>query len=144
MQEFLSAGATKEDLLSLNRCRLHRKAYFLSDITNGYGTMITDDAWMVRVHSLPQQTSWPKQALLLRHDWTTWRNFIKHYSLSRGMHLRSPLGKWLDFHDKWSWYYSRDYDCLYYISGGSYKEFSWIPQCSRSCFQIKGFKQILP
>jgi hypothetical protein len=53
MSEFFNAGATKADLTALNRCRLHLKAYFLSDISNGCGSMISDDAWMGRYQAIP-------------------------------------------------------------------------------------------
>jgi hypothetical protein len=73
MSECLAAGASKTELLSLNRCRLHLKAYFLSDITDGYGTMIAADAWTGRYQALPCHTSWPNHALPLHHDWVVWR-----------------------------------------------------------------------
>jgi hypothetical protein len=130
MSEFLFAGASKEELLSLNLCRLHLRAYFLSDITNGYGTLITDDAWMGRYQPLSWPSSWPKQAPPLRHDWTIWRKFIKSCFLSRGMKLQQPLGAWIQHDVKWPWYYSTDTDCLYHNSEGGCKEFSRVPHCS--------------
>jgi hypothetical protein len=105
MSEFLLAGASKEKLLSLNWCRLYLKAYFLSDITNGYGTRITDDIWMGRYRSLSWHSSWPKQAPPLRHDWTIWRNFTKHCFVSRGLKLQQPLGAWIQHDATWPWYY---------------------------------------
>jgi hypothetical protein len=130
MCEFLDSGASKDDLLSLNRCRLYLKAYFLSDITNGYGTMVTDDAWMGRYQEIHWHTSWPKQAPPTRHDWIIWRTCIKRCFLSRGMRLKHPLGKWIRSDDKWPWYYSTKYDCLYHIAENGCFEFSRIPHCS--------------
>jgi hypothetical protein len=77
MYEFFNAGATKVELSSLNRCRMHLKAYFLSVITNGFGTIISNDAWMGRYHDIPWHMSWPKQAPPMQHDWTVWRHFIR-------------------------------------------------------------------
>jgi hypothetical protein len=121
---------TKDDLSSLNRYKLYLKEFFLSDITNGYGTMVTDDAWMGRYHEIPWHSPWPEQAPPTRHDWVIWRNFIKRCFLSRGMHLKQTLGKWFGPDDKWPWYYSTDYDCLYNISDKGCLEFSRIHHCS--------------
>jgi hypothetical protein len=54
---FWLLGLPKMDLLSLNRCRLHLKVFFLSDITNIYGTMATDDAWMGTYQEISWHTS---------------------------------------------------------------------------------------
>jgi hypothetical protein len=65
--------------------------------------------------------------------------YIKKCFLSRGMRLKNPLGKWLRSDDKWPWYYSKDYDCLYHISEHGCLEFSRIPHRShRLIFTKKG------
>ncbi len=108
-----------------------------------YGTMVTDDAWMGRYHEIPWHSPWPKQAPPTSHDWVIWRNFIKRCFLSQWMHLKQPLGEWFGLDDKWPWYYSKDYDCLYNITDKGCLEFSRIHCCShRLMFTKNGTQQI--
>ena len=44
MEGFLNAGATTDELIRLNKCRLFLSSYYISDIATGNGSKITEDA----------------------------------------------------------------------------------------------------
>jgi hypothetical protein len=46
MEQFCKEGLSIAEMSSLNRCRLALKAYHLSDIADGSGRTITNDAWL--------------------------------------------------------------------------------------------------
>ncbi len=46
MKLFIDTSTPIDDLLRINRCRLYLRAFYLSDITDGFGTQLSEDAWM--------------------------------------------------------------------------------------------------
>jgi hypothetical protein len=53
MTFFIDLQIPSEDLYCINLCRLYLKAFFLSDIVDGTGKQILDEAWMgnpINVH----------------------------------------------------------------------------------------------
>jgi hypothetical protein len=73
MERFHKEQLSILDMTSLNRYRLFLRAYHLSDIVDGSGYYILDEAWMGRSTSYPaRDTSWPKQAPPTRSDWHLW------------------------------------------------------------------------
>jgi hypothetical protein len=74
MDYFCKQDTTTEEMSALNRCRLFLRAFHLSDIVDGSGTTITDDAWLGRLNTYQlRDESWPKQAPPTRNDWYIWR-----------------------------------------------------------------------
>jgi hypothetical protein len=48
-----------DDLISLNKCQLYLHAYYVSDIADGSGRSITDNAWMGHnFQHLHRETVW--------------------------------------------------------------------------------------
>jgi len=93
-------------LCLVNRCRRYLRVLFLSDIVDGSGFHILDEAWMgsgalqsVRLESWPNQQRPPSSA------WHLWRKYLKISLVWQGCCLRVPLGHWNSFDLKWEWYY---------------------------------------
>jgi hypothetical protein len=86
----------QHELLSINKCRKLLKAYFISDITEGFGTHLSSDAWTGKC-SAPEskQLSWPFQGPPMQSDWNIWRNALRTYILGWGLRLKQPLGDWM-------------------------------------------------
>jgi hypothetical protein len=107
MNSFISLGANREGLLTLNRCHLYLQAYFISDLIDGSGEYSLDDAWNGQPQSVPfKEDSWPKQGNPPKKDWIIWQSFSKQCFLSRGRRLKTPLGPWRQLDEKWPWYFS--------------------------------------
>jgi hypothetical protein len=105
-----------EDLSALNRCCLFLHAYHISDLTDGSGKVITNDAWTgICFQHKHRAESWPQQANPTRNDWNIWKKYVKLCFLHRGMRLRSPLGKWHDSKYCWVWFFSPTEEGLYYV-----------------------------
>jgi hypothetical protein len=125
MQVFTKFTQSREDILLLNRCRLFLRAYHLSDIVDGSGVYITDDAWLGRPsNNLHRTKSWPSQGCPSNGAWILWRKMIKKCFLGRGMKLRNPLGLWLPVDSDWPWYYSTSDECLYHFDETGWRSFS--------------------
>ena len=122
MAEFKNSNASLDELISLNRCRLFLRAFHLSDIVDGSGSYILDDAWLGRPnHNAHRIDTWPNQGPLTKNDWVLWQCMVKRCFLGRGMKLQSPLGPWLSLDHRWPWYYSTYDECLYQL-----KEQGWL------------------
>lgn len=82
-------------LISLNRCRLILKAFFILDIADGFSTHISDDAWNGKKTPTDFKTdTWPEQGSPTRHNWEIWRKYLKKYITHRGLRLKNTLGAW--------------------------------------------------
>jgi hypothetical protein len=66
-----------DDLLALNQCQLFLHAYHVSDLTDGSGQVITEDAWRGICFQ-----SWPQQANPSRKDWDLWKNTLRDASFT--------------------------------------------------------------
>ncbi len=92
---------------ALNKCRLFLQAYYLSDLTDGSGTYITDEVWNGRNTALnTRQKSWPSQGHPTRSAWEYWRKFLKLCFFGRGLKITEPLGSWLYPDEHWMWYFA--------------------------------------
>jgi hypothetical protein len=99
----LQVNPSISELLSFNRCRLFLQALFVSDLADGFGGHLSDDAWLGRRHAPTRSASWPTQGSPTSTDWNIWRSLLSRALLSRGRRLKQPLGPWLleDEHHKW-------------------------------------------
>jgi len=77
MRTFLRAGFCKEELATLNRCHMHSRMIFTSNICTGAGDQV-DGRWLqgtiCRNH---EQYSWPKTGAPTEEEWTLWDCTIK-------------------------------------------------------------------
>jgi hypothetical protein len=88
MAEFKNSNASLDELISLNRCRLFLRAFHLSDIVDGSGCYILDDAWLGQPkHNAHCINTWPNQGPPTRTDWVLWQCMVKRCFLGRGMKL---------------------------------------------------------
>jgi len=110
---------SQQELVSVNRCRLFLHAFFISDISDGFGTHILEDAWLGRNIPSSHDATWPCQGPPTRRDWKTWQKFLRLAVLSRGRRLKTPLVSWLTFSDA-SWFIDPSLDQLYRKTGNNW------------------------
>jgi hypothetical protein len=112
---------------SLNRCRLFLQAFYVSDISDGFGTHITEDAWNGRRNSTAfKAETWPNQGKPTRRDWDLWQKYLKMHILQRGLRLRKPLGIWLQQDYSWPWYYAPEDERLYCLTQEGWVYFAMV------------------
>jgi hypothetical protein len=129
MSILVSLEPTKDQLARLNRCRLFLKAFWLSDIVDGSGVFLRDEAWTGQPLNMHRESSWPRQGKPGPTDWALWREFLSKGILGRGGRLKYSMGLWHAESDN-PWYYCKNEDALYQLSElGSYR-FSHIPRSS--------------
>lgn len=102
---------TKEEILSVNRCRLSLQVFWLSDIITCDGAAVRHDAfngeksdqWISRWH-------WPRQPRPPRRDWRLWEIAIRDvWARSETLELQTPLTDWIsDTHLKFTFRMSQD------------------------------------
>jgi hypothetical protein len=99
----------------INKCQLYLRAFLLSDITDGSGKYILQEAWQGNPLNLHRVESWPDQGKPSPTMWQTWRSHLAKKFLSRGRRLRHSLGHWKHFDTTWPWYISLSDNRLYKI-----------------------------
>jgi hypothetical protein len=124
MELFPANQVPTSELLSINRCRLYLQAFFISDIADGSGTYIMEDAWHGRkIDTVFKNKLWPQQGNPKRSDWSIWREKLKLQLLVRGLRLKSNLGDWFGFNSNWPWYFSPADGNLYHFSDTGWQSF---------------------
>jgi hypothetical protein len=104
------------DITKINRCRIHLQAIFCSDITTADGTYLKHFIFDPGRATARSQCTFPREQPS-HHNWDRWINFWHEYS-STGGKLKIPLGGWINpSHRIWHWYYNKERDKLYHISG---------------------------
>jgi hypothetical protein len=93
---FSRLGASNDQLLQLNRCRMVLRVMSLACISSGDGSAILAEALHIK-HWSSQSTilCWPN-AKAKRTDWVTWEHFIKHGTRA-ALQLPTQLGRWTGF-----------------------------------------------
>ena len=88
---------TRQELCSLNRCRLYLQVFYLSDIVSGNDRHILQEA--EEGYLLSQRRNrwqWPRQPRPPPRDWKTWRIAIHDVWIRSETSLISqPLGAWV-------------------------------------------------
>jgi len=106
MEGFKNAGAAMDELIRLNDCLLFLTSYYISDISTGDGSKLTEEAWNGRPNcNVDRRSSWLAQGRPPKQDSLLWQQFVKRCYLDRGQRLKSPLGKWLQRSIGWIWFY---------------------------------------
>jgi hypothetical protein len=116
MVSFLNGGCSKDQLIILNKCRLYLRAFYLSDIVNGNGSLIESDSWNGRICNIHRQQSWPNQGKPPPSAWELWRTYIRKCFLGRGLRLYHTLGTWRQQDSSWPWYYAPASNRLYNVT----------------------------
>jgi hypothetical protein len=118
-----------EQLARVNRCRLYLQVVWWSDITDGSGTAISENAILGRQQAIvARHWKWPKQERPPQQDWETWIMAISlgNVRLRNGkIKLGHPLGHWFD--GNYTWYYDSSCERLLHAPTNSI----WIRQTGR-------------
>jgi hypothetical protein len=109
MDDFrLLPNLTNDDLYNINRVRIFLNVTTLSDITDGSGIHITEDAFAAR--PLSDRTSplrWPRQPIITAQQRNLWKTALESVYTSWGRKLHLPLGHWMGFPNQtWSGIYN--------------------------------------
>jgi hypothetical protein len=76
--EFHKHGAMVEELLTLNQCQLFLNAYYVSNLAEGSGLILLEEAWTGRKSTKQiHQNTWPIQGNPTRSACESWRAFVK-------------------------------------------------------------------
>jgi hypothetical protein len=120
MQLILVVQPSQLELVCINKCWLYLRAYYVSDISDGSGTQMNDDAWVGKRSATTRAHSWPSQGQPTRLDWETWRKFLRLALLSRGRRLKTPLGPWIRVDRSQPWFLDPQFDRLYQQIGDTW------------------------
>jgi hypothetical protein len=124
MPAFLTMVTDSYQLQLLNLCRLFLRALFLSDIVDGSGKFILEEAWRGSRPIRPDRLeSWPNQQRPPAQAWDLWRQTIKKVFLCRGFWLRTPFGPWRQLDQAWPWYFCTHSRSLYHLSHKQWQRF---------------------
>jgi len=119
--------------MSLNCCRMHLHAFWLSDLCIGSGELIDTGLWESHVpcHS-PWQ--WPKSIPPSQSDyWRTWQTALTNsLNLSRSHRLAIPLGPWISQSSPSGWYYESATDHLWSVVDAQWTFFMPLPHHTRN------------
>jgi hypothetical protein len=94
MQKFNDLGFQGQDLYKLNICRIYLQCITISDITDGTGERVLDDAWNGKLST--ESTGpykWPIQPRPSQAFWDTWKRALSSMC-GRQQRLSRKLGRW--------------------------------------------------
>jgi hypothetical protein len=126
MRIFYEAGVREGDLLAINRCRIYKKIYYLSDITAD-GTQVIQS--LLHGHSREPLNGfeWPAQGNPSAREWAIWKEALQRYIIGRHNTLRHHLGAWYETQVEAAWYYCQEDDRLYHRHATEWQWFRHIP-----------------
>jgi hypothetical protein len=135
MESFAPHVTDPEHFISLNKCRLFLKAMYLSDIVDGSGSYILEEAWHPMTQMITyRDDSWPNQGFPILSAWTLWCQYLKISFISRGVHLRQPFGTWKGLNNNWPCYFCNARKLLMQLKEGRW--FSFNMHSPRPMFSI--------
>jgi hypothetical protein len=96
MDDFCTLGIFNDtQLYDLNLCQIYLQVTTLSDIVNGLGKKITDEAFKAqRLTNRFSALKWPQQLILTMKQWNLLKKALKVSYTSSGQILKQCLGKW--------------------------------------------------
>jgi hypothetical protein len=83
MKIFYNAGVRGSELISINKCRLYLKFFFLSDMVSGGKAFILQSALKGTQYDTADQFMWPYQGHPSERDWSVWRMACSTHLLIR-------------------------------------------------------------
>ena len=103
-----------DDLYDINRVRIFLQVTTLSDITDGSGKNITEDAYEARPMSdRKARLRWPRQLFITTKQRNLWKKAIESAYTSWGRKLHQPLGQWTAPPNQiWSGMYDKTSDTI--------------------------------
>ncbi len=117
MQFLMDSNLPLATLSTMNRCRNHLRALFLSNIATADGKYIGQRFLSLNnPQPLDSTLSFPREQPS-RTDWATWVNTWRSLT-STAFKLQTPLGPWLHTPtNTWKWFYDRPSDSILYDAG---------------------------
>jgi hypothetical protein len=114
------------DLYDINRCRIFLKVTTLSDITDGLGRCITEEAFKCRAFTDRQSPLlWPRQPVLTTQQKNLWKKALEAAYTSTGRVLHEPLGMWIaQSNMNWNAYYDTGSHTVRLINDGTDADFT--------------------
>ena len=134
----LQGTFSKNELQSINRCRIFLQAFTLSDIVESNGMKITEEAWWGQKKSCTfrSEIKWPLWGQPSKKEWKTWRTALRKTFCSRHhKKLDDPLGSWLpqQSFDKWTWFQDCESHLLYRHQGKHWVQYKKYGRSARRC-----------
>ena len=115
MQIIHATGMSKAAERSMNRCRVHLGAIFLSDITTADGRYLEQSTFNIKQNGVNSKFKFPKENPS-HSDKNRWTDFWNRFT-STGKKLPRGLGKWMhQTHRQWRWYYNKEVGMLYQVN----------------------------
>ena len=106
----------RDEIMSINRCRLFLQVFYLSDIVTCNGEKILPEALNGKFLLHPQSRwKWPRQPRPPKKDWKMWTLAINEaWILSETQFLHYPLGDWInDTHQIHKFVYCLDTSAIF-------------------------------
>jgi hypothetical protein len=120
-------GITNNTLLSINKCRLYLRLYFLSDISNLCGTFIRSHITQGRPGSRLNTLQWPTQGKPTINNFSIWSTSLRELS----HHIK--LAPWSNNIMTTCFYSSQD-DCLFQYCGNSWLCYTSKQKLTHQCY----------
>ncbi len=133
MRLFLQNGYQEPSMLmSLNHCRMHLHAFWLSNLCIGLGESINTGLWDSHVPChLPWQ--WPKSISPSQSNWRMWQiALINSLNLSCSHWLAILLGPWISQPSPSGWYFKPATDHLWSVVEAQWTFFMPLPHLIRN------------
>jgi len=116
MEIIISRTSSKSAVQSLNRCRVHLGALFLSDLVTADGTLLEQLVFESTSNGVKSKYKFPREKPT-KADWRRWGKFWTSYGTG-GRRLQEELGKWKNLtHRKWRWFYNKKTKELHKVEG---------------------------
>ena len=98
MDSFLDKGIKGKIITKANKCRIHLKAFHLSDITTGDGKAITISSWngaLLDTDNRQTDVTWPNWEVIHPSFIKAWQYCLRvTFCTHRERILDTPLGDW--------------------------------------------------
>jgi hypothetical protein len=133
---------TDTDIQMINRCRIYLKAETLADIVNMEGTQIQIAALNCSPEGrLANDTLWPLQKQPGNKHIKQWQRFIRLFTKTESLYLKTPLGSWIHptSSQQWVAYKHRHNNTAMIYIDNDWKQYTTLP-LTRTGYPI--FEQI--
>ena len=132
----LEGEFTISELRAINRCRMSKGIFFISNIRNHQGTQLQKSATdNVTSLNLIQDFNWPRKHHTNILEWNIWKKSMRNLCDKSKENLRTPLGQWCLDDNKYitsrERFLSRDHHIIYYREHETWCKYTQPPNPSR-------------
>ena len=122
MQIIHATGMSKSAEKSMNRCRVHIGAIFLSDLSSADGKYLEQFTFNIKQNGVNSRYKFPRE-IPSQADKKRWTEFWNRYT-SIGNRLPRELGKWVHpTHRQWKWHFNKKEGLLYQVNDTSVQSY---------------------